>query len=407
MLRHKDIFKIAIKGLLLNKIRFFLSLLGIIIGIAGVVGIITIGEGKQKKVNEFVNRMGADTVIVNPTCIVDNKNIGSLKEADISFIKRACPSVLEISETSNACLEYPLEIGGTCYSGGAIGFGGGGVDPQFAKVAEIEIIKGRFINQLDVQERRRICVVEQSPTLVKQCKKNLKIGDYLTFGEERLKIIGFVKTKKIFVGEHDIINAYFPVSVAKEFIIKMGNDPAGDQTIYIQAISANKTKRLLKEVESAIKQRNSGRLPSNLKPYTYESLVEEGVKEVNRTTLIMFAIALIALIVGGIGIMNVMYISVMERIKEIGIRRAVGAKGVDIILQFLTEAVFLCLSGGIMGIIAGIFVAYYFMPFFDIPFVITWPPIVVGLLSASIVGIVSGLKPAIKASKLDPVEILR
>jgi putative ABC transport system permease protein len=151
----------------------------------------------------------------------------------------------------------------------------------------------------------------------------------------------------------------------------------------------------------------SGRIPSNLKPYIYENLVEEGLKEVKRTTLIMAGIALIALIVGGIGIMNVMYISVMERVKEIGIRRAVGAKEKDILLQFLTEALFLCLSGGIIGIFLGMFVAYYFMPFFDIPLVISLPPIMLGLLSAGIIGIIAGLKPAIKASKLDPVEILQ
>ncbi|MFH1896967.1 MAG: ABC transporter permease [Candidatus Desantisbacteria bacterium] len=429
MLIYKDIFKIAIRGLLLNKIRFILSLLGIIIGIAGVVGIITIGEGGKKKVNEFVNQRGADIVVIDPSCIKDDKDIGRLKERDISFIKRSCPSALEITEIfNNIGIEYPLESGEMVY------FDAKGVEPQFAKIAEVEVIRGRFISQAEVQERRRVCVIEQTSAIPIRCKRNLKIGDYLTYGgKERLKIIGFVKTKKICPIEHnDQLQAYWPISTAKEMLARDscnpdsnqyndqfqaywpipirdgdGDNPGNNQTVYLQSTSPKKTKQLLKEVEKAIKIRNSGRIPSNLQPYIYESLVEEGLKEVKRTTLIMFAIALIALIVGGIGIMNVMYISVMERIKEIGIRRAVGANGMDIILQFLTEAVFLCLSGGIMGIIAGIFVAYYFMPFFDIPFVITWPPIVVGLLSASIVGIVSGLKPAIKASKLDPVEILR
>lgn len=304
MLRHKDIFKIAMKGLLLNKVRFSLSLLGIVIGISGMVGIITIGEGKGKKVSEFVNRMGADIVVIDPGCRVDNTDIESLKERDISFIKKACPSALEISEICSIGLEYYLE------SGEMVGFSGGGVDPQFAMVAEIETIKGRFINQSDIRERRRVCVVEQAPTLAKQCKKNLKIGDYSAFGKERFKIIGFVKTKKIFrQEEYDIINAYCPISVAKELLVKMGSGPGGEQTIYLRAVSAKKTRQLLKEVESAIKQRMGGRIPSNLKPYIYESLVEEGVKEVKRTTLIMAGIALIALIVGGIGIMNVMYIT--------------------------------------------------------------------------------------------------
>ncbi len=251
----------------------------------------------------------------------------------------------------------------------------------------------------------RVCAYTCAPAM----QKNLEIGDYLAYGEERLKIVGFGKTKKIFSEEkeHDIISVYFPLSVAKEFIIKEGGDPVGNQTIYIRAVSAKKTKQLLKEVEKAIKQRMGGRMPSNLKPYIYENLVEEGLKEVKRTTLIMAGIALIALIVGGIGIMNVMYISVMERIKEIGIRRAVGAKERDIILQFLAEAVFLCLTGGIIGIILGLFTAYYFTPFFDIPFVISLSPIAIGLLSASIIGLFAGLKPAIKASKVDPVEILR
>ena len=121
----------------------------------------------------------------------------------------------------------------------------------------------------------------------------------------------------------------------------------------------------------------------------------------------MAAIALISLIVGGIGIMNVMYISVMERRKEIGIRRAVGAKEADIAWQFLTEALFLCLVGGLVGVLAGIFVAYFFIPFLDIPFVLSFFPIAIGLLLAGVVGVLSGLQPAIRASKIDPVEALQ
>ncbi len=175
MLKQKDIFKIAIKRLLLNKIRFFLSLLGIVIGISGMIGIIAIGEGKGKKVNEFVNRLGADIVIIDPACINDDKDIGSLREGDISFIKRICPSALGITETCRIGLEYHFEPGALAYEGGIVGFSGGGVDPQFAKVAEIEIIRGRFINQADVQKRRRVCVVEYAPILVhQQCKKTLR-----------------------------------------------------------------------------------------------------------------------------------------------------------------------------------------------------------------------------------------
>lgn len=227
-------------------------------------------------------------------------------------------------------------------------------------------------------------------------------------GTERLKIVGFVRTKKVISAEYAGAGnfAYLPLSTAEELAIREGR-PDYFKTVYLQAVSEKKTRQALKEIESALKQRNCGRLPSNLKPSTYENLVEEGIKEVKRTTVIMAAIALIALIVSGTGIMNVMYISVMERRKEIGIRRAVGAKERDIILQFLTEAIFLCGCGGIAGVLAGILLSYYFIPFFDIPFVLSFSPIVIGLLLAGVVGIVSGLQPAIKASKVDPVEALR
>ncbi|MEK7813842.1 MAG: ABC transporter permease [Candidatus Desantisbacteria bacterium] len=411
MLNCKDLFKIAKRGLFSNKVRFFLSLIGITIGIAGIVGIITIGEGKKKKVNEFVNRMGADIVTIEGYREADTiKDAGKpLSKSDIAFIKKRCPSIKEIAEISisGTGLEYYIEE--IENDENIVSFSEKGVDPTFARVSNIEIIKGRFISEADVRERRKVCAIELTSGIVTQCKRNLKIGDYLTYGPEKIKIIGFVKTKAIFRMLPDELLAYWPISTAEEIlIIKQGLIPESImQTICIQSISPKKTKQLLKEVENAIKQRNEGHIPSNLKPYIYESLVEEGLKEVNRTTLIMLAIALIALIVGGIGIMNVMYISVMERIKEIGIRRAVGAKEIDVILQFLTEALFLCLSGGIIGIFLGLFIAYYFMPFFDIPFVISLPPITAGLLSACIIGLFAGLKPAIKASKLDPVEILR
>ncbi|MBU1616098.1 ABC transporter permease [bacterium] len=403
MLNYKEILKIAKRGLLLNKVRFFLSLVGIIIGIAGVSGIVVIGEGKKVKAREFVNRLGADIVVIDPRNNGgDEKEIGSLKKGDISFLKKNCPSILAATEVCEIGLDYPLSSGNSVYLCGY------GVEPQLAKMAEIDIIRGRFINPVDLQERRKVCVIEQTPTIFQMCRGNIKIGDYMSYGgTERLKIVGFVRTKKIISAEYGPGEfAYLPLSTVKEITISQ-RWPAWMQTVYLQAVSVKKTKQSLKEIEYALKQRNFGRLPSNLKPSTYENLVEEGVKEVKRTTLIMAAIALISLIVGGIGIMNVMYISVMERRKEIGIRRAVGAKEADIAWQFLTEALFLCLVGGLVGVLAGIFVAYFFIPFLDIPFVLSFFPIAIGLLLAGVVGVLSGLQPAIRASKIDPVEALQ
>jgi putative ABC transport system permease protein len=402
MLNYKEILKIAKRGLLLNKVRFFLSLVGIIIGIAGVSGIVVIGEGKKVKAREFVNRLGADIVVIDPKIGGDEKEMGSLKKGDISFIKKNCPSVLAATEVCDISLDYPLSSGNSVYLCGY------GIEPQLARMAEIEVIRGRFINPTDLQERRRVCVIEQTPSIFQICRGKIKIGDYINYGgTERLKIVGFVRTKKIISAEYGPGEfAYLPLSVAKEIVIREGR-PDWMQIVYLQAVSVKKTKQSLKEIEYVLKQRNFGRLPSNIKPSTYENLVEEAVKEVKRTTLIMAAIALISLIVGGIGIINVMYISVMERKKEIGIRRAVGAKEADIAWQFLTESLFLCLVGGLVGVLTGIFVTYFFIPFLDIPFVLSFFPIVIGLLLASIVGVLSGLQPAIRASKIDPVEALR
>ena len=398
-MKFDKIIKSSVKCLILNPLRTFLSLLGIIIGIAGVVAVINLGESTKEKIKEFVSLMGSDTFridvsdLLNPAVEVAIKQPPSrrLTIEDFVMIKKLCPHVEEVCELLSVV--YPTKDENLMINAF-------GTLPNFANLAKIKLIKGRFINDTDIKYRRYVCVLEQSPLIIKIFGKIPSIGEILTFGTEKFELVGIVKREKLlFPGRETILETYVPYTTVIERIRNVYGE------IYVSVEKPQDVKIAMKEVDEILRSLFVGKQP--YKTFSHEVLLKESLKTVSTSTLLMTGIAILSLIVGSIGIMNVMFISVVERTREIGIRKSVGATKKDILVQFLLESTLICVIGGIIGILLGLAVTYYLTPILQIKFVISETGIVVGMLFSMFCGILSGTLPSIRASNLEPLEALR
>ncbi len=389
-----EVYRSGIENLLLNRLRSFLSLLGVIIGVGGMVAVVTVGDGGKEKIREFVKLMGTDTFRIESLEYITGKQTKSghirLSDEDFIAVKRYCPTVVEITEVIPLMLNAPNEN---------IIIEGSGVTPSYRQIGQVSIIEGRFINEVDIRERRYVCVVEDSALVIKTLGHKPKLGEFLIFGTDRFELVGISRRKKLIFERENVLELFVPQSVALE---KTG---AVMGEVYVQATSQRTVSRAMREVREILRSRYSGQEP--FQPITHSVLLKEGLKQINSSTMVMAGIAFLSLIVGGIGIMNVMLVTVKERTREIGVRKAVGATSKDILIQFILETSILCIIGGILGIAIGLLVSYYIVPFLDVPFTVSVRPLLVGFIFSVLVGVFSGTYPAVQASKLEPVEALR
>jgi putative ABC transport system permease protein len=303
-MKFDKIIKSSVKCLILTPLRTFLSLLGIIIGIAGVVAVINLGESTKEKIKEFVSLMGSDTFridvsdLLNPAVEVAIKQPPSrrLTIEDFVMIKKLCPHVEEVCELLSVV--YPTKDENLMINTF-------GTLPNFANLAKIKLIKGRFINDTDIQYRRYVCVLEQSPLIIKIFGKIPSIGEILTFGTEKFELVGIVKREKLlFPGRETILEAYVSYTTVIERIRNVYGE------IYVSVEKPQDVKIAMKEVDEILRSLFVGKQP--YKTFSHEVLLKESLKTVSTSTLLMTGIAILSLIVGSIGIMNVMFISVVE-----------------------------------------------------------------------------------------------
>lgn len=392
----------ALQSVKANKMRSFLTMLGIIIGISSVITIVSIGQGgKQAIVGEF-DDLGTNVINVNVKSTnndIEDRDYLTLKDAVL--IKEKIPEVTSVVPATGGMGQIKTDKD-TKFS--EID----GITHEFNKLMKVNMLAGRFLNEGDVQSARSVIVIDEI-TATKLFKKpenavGQKIKVTVEDNNTNLTVIGVAESASgsmaTMFGDNYPGLGYVPITISERVF------PDAKITFFsVMLENMDNSKEVATKIVHLLEQthRNEGKYAA-----------EEGFKQLemlenvlNIFTMVIGAIAGISLLVGGIGVMNIMLVSVTERTREIGIRKALGAKNKDIMLQFLTESLILCLIGGIIGMTLGISLGFLAGKAINIPLGVSPSIILIAFGFSSAVGIFFGLYPANKAAKLDPIEALR
>ncbi|MGB3795749.1 MAG: ABC transporter permease [Alteraurantiacibacter sp.] len=392
-------FLLAIREIRRHLLRSFLTTLGIIIGVAAVITMVTLGRGFTADIQEEVSGLGSDVFIIFPTQVAPNTAPPPFNAADIRAVEN------QIAGVENAA---------GAVSASAVAFHNGqdwatnvdGADTEFFKAQSIEIAEGRGFNEQEEARGESVCIV--GPKIVEEIfVEDQVIGEEMRLGNVSCQVIGVIEERSNSVGNGDANDVVFmPLkTVQRRFIGNADNvqyfvvkyDPTySTATIQQQLIDLLRERRIIQEGED-----NNFNIVDTAE-------ISDTVNNITGTlTLFVTIIAAISLLVGGIGIMNIMLVSVTERTREIGIRLAIGALAREVRLQFLTEAVVLCCFGGLIGILLALGLSILLTGLFTLPFI--FDPLVNSLsfVFSAIMGVAFGYYPAHRASKLDPIDALR
>ncbi|MBN1303320.1 MAG: ABC transporter permease [Anaerolineales bacterium] len=400
--------RIAWEAIAKNKIRSFLTMLGIIIGVAAVIIMVGISAGTEAAIQEQITSLGSNLVFVQSSFTRgrpgQGPQSGGLVFDDSTAIQDEVEGVTAVvveqysSETvrvGDVTLEE-VEILGTTTG--------------FPSVRDIDIAEGRYFYDLEIERKQKVAVLGSS--LAKELFNNESpIGKYITVGSTKLTVIGVLKEKGM-VGNTDYDSrVYLPISVVfQKFTPSFFARIMGDSVrmIYVELDEDANLDSVITQIELLLAKRHG----VSLEEADFTVTTQQDIIETQESTTAAFRsllawVAGVSLIVGGIGIMNIMLVSVTERTREIGIRQAVGATPNDIRIQFLTEALLLSIVGGLIGIVLGVGGAYIFSAFSGMRTVIMVHSILLAFGSAAIVGAFFGYYPANQAAQLDPIDALR
>ncbi|MGD9678457.1 MAG: ABC transporter permease [Vulcanibacillus sp.] len=380
--------RIAWSGIRGNKIRSLLTILGVIIGVAAVISLIAVGQGVTQDITGDLEDLGTNLIFVNGMRnlggVLESDDVEALKEYE--SIARVAPS---ISET-----ETTIKWGNTSTTANVEG-----TNQDYTEVRNFQVVDGRFITEEDVDKRKKVAVIGQS-VVIDLFGTTSPIGETITIDGQRFSIVGVMEPKGEVLGQNLDENIFIPVSSAERLF---GTTKL--KTIYVQAQSTEGANVAVTDITNFYTSKFG---KSDLIKVTSQDQLIGTMDSMTQTlTLMLGAIAGISLLVGGIGIMNIMLVSVTERTREIGIRKALGARRKDILSQFLVESVILSISGGIIGIILGIVVAKVVSTTLGWGTLISFWSILLAFSFSVFVGVFFGIYPAMKASKLHPIEALR
>ncbi|MGK7947345.1 MAG: ABC transporter permease [Xenococcaceae cyanobacterium] len=394
----------AVSTLLNNKLRSSLTMLGIIIGNASVVALIGIGDGAQKLATEQFNRLGPNNLFVVAGSKQARRNAFDIPKTlvlqDAEAIAKQVPTVSNVAPEINRreLITYWNKDTSTMVIG---------TTSESQTVRRLTLARGRFLNDTDIQRSNKVVVLGSEVADNLFDNQNV-LGEKLRIKNLSFKIIGIMKKKGSFFGTNQDDAVFIPISVMSSQIIGK-TSPYGVELslINIAAKDENSVDAAKFQIENLLRMRHQ---IINEDDFTVETPTQ--VLEIFNTVstglkLMLAAIASISLIVGGIGVMNIMLVSVIERTQEIGLRKAVGAKNIDILTQFLIEAIILSITGGIVGILIGggcLTVIDIFSPLSPS---ISAFSVLISLSFSGSIGLIFGVIPAQKAAKLDPIVALR
>ena len=400
-----NLFKIAFRALINNKMRAFLTMLGIIIGVASVITMIAIGQGSKVSIQKQLSEMGSNMIMIHPGgdrrggVRRDPSEMQTLKLSDYETLRDECTFVAGISP--NVTSSGQLIAGNNNYPSS---FTGVGLD--YLEIRQLTVESGEMFTETDIRTSSKVCVIGKTIADNLFPDGSDPIGKIIRFNKVPFRVIGVLKSKgynSMGMDQDDIVLAPYSTVMKRLLAVQYL------EGIFASALTEDMTENAIDEI-TTILRRTHKLLPTDEDDFTIRSQ-QELSNMLNTTTdmltILLACIAGISLIVGGIGIMNIMYVSVTERTREIGLRMSVGARGVDILAQFLIESILISITGGLIGVMLGCGASI------AVKFIAQWPiyiqpwSIILSFGVCTFTGVFFGWYPAKKAAALDPIDAIR
>lgn len=410
-MNYQNLFKIAIRAIAANKMRSFLTALGIIIGIAAVITMLAIGQGSKASIKANIAEMGSNMIMIHPGADMrggvrqDASSMETLKQTDYEAIKDECNYISAISPSVSSNGQW---INGNNNTQSSIY----GVNQDYLTIRQLKIADGEMFTDSDIKTAAKVCVLGQTVVDYLFPDGSDPIGRVVRFNSIPFRVIGVLKKKgynSMGMDQDDLVLAPYTTVMKRIFaqtylseivcsaITEEASEPAQDQITQI----LRRTHKLKDATDTTEGDDDDFNIRSQ------EEISSMMNSTMSTITILLGSVAGISLIVGGIGIMNIMYVSVTERTREIGLRMSVGARGIDILNQFLIEAILLSVTGGIIGVILGVSISVSLQQFAHVATQIEPWSIIMSFAVCTFTGVFFGWYPAKKAARLDPIEAIR
>lgn len=410
-MNYQNLFKIALRAIAANKMRSFLTALGIIIGIAAVITMLAIGQGSKASIKANIAEMGSNMIMISPGADMrggvrqDASSMETLKQADYQSIKEDCNYISAISPTVNSSGQW---IYGNNNTQSSIY----GVNQDYLSIRQLKVADGEMFTDTDIKAAAKVCILGQTVVDYLFPDGSDPIGKVVRFNSIPFRVVGVLQKKgynSMGMDQDDLVLAPYTTVMKRilaqtylsgivcSAITEEASQPAQDQISEI----LRRNHKLKDATETTEADEDDFNIRSQ------EEISSMMNSTMSTITILLGSVAGISLLVGGIGIMNIMYVSVTERTREIGLRMSVGARGIDILNQFLIEAILLSVTGGIIGVILGVSLSLSLNAFLHIATQIEPWSIIMSFAVCTFTGVFFGWYPAKKAARLDPIEAIR
>ena len=410
-MNYQNLLKIALRAIAANKMRSFLTALGIIIGIAAVITMLAIGQGSKASIKANIAEMGSNMIMISPGADMrggvrqDASSMETLKQADYQSIKEDCNYISAISPTVNSSGQW---IYGNNNTQSSIY----GVNQDYLSIRQLKVADGEMFTDTDIKAAAKVCILGQTVVDYLFPDGSDPIGKVVRFNSIPFRVVGVLQKKgynSMGMDQDDLVLAPYTTVMKRilaqtylggivcSAITEKASQPAQDQISEI----LRRNHKLKDATETTEADEDDFNICSQ------EEISSMMNSTMSTIIILLGSVAGISLLVGGIGIMNIMYVSVTERTREIGLRMSVGARGIDILNQFLIEAILLSVTGGIIGVILGVSLSLSQNAFLHIATQIEPWSIIMSFAVCTFTGVFFGWYPAKKAARLDPIEAIR
>lgn len=404
-MNYANLFKIAIRALSNNKFRTFLTMLGIIIGVASVITMLAIGQGSKRSIQQQISEMGSNMIMISPGgdrkggVRMDPSSMQTLKLEDYEAIKKEVNKVAAISPSVSATGQF---INGNNNTPSQLS----GVGIEYLTIRQLQVKDGDMFSEQDIKSAAKVCVIGKTVADNLFTDGADPIDKVIRFNSIPFRIVGVLKSKgynSMGKDQDDIVLAPYTT------VMKRVQAVTYLQQIVCSAVTEDQTEDAIEDITETLRANhklNDGD-EDNFTIRSQQELSSMMSSTTNMMTILLACIASISLLVGGIGIMNIMYVSVTERTREIGLRMSVGARGMDILSQFLIEAIIISVTGGLIGVLLGVICTVLVNVIASWPVYIQPWSVLLSFGVCTLTGIFFGWYPARKASSLNPIDAIR
>lgn len=405
-MNYSNLFKIAMRAIAANKLRSFLTMLGIIIGVASVIAMMAIGQGSKKSIQANIAEMGSNMIMIRPGqdkgpggAQQDASDMQTLKLKDYEALEEQAKYLSAISPSVNSSGQF---INGNNNTPSTIY----GISPDYMQIRQQKVKDGEMFTDEEVRSSAKVCVIGKTVADNLFTNGEDPVGKVIRFNKIPFRVVGVLESKgynSFGMDQDDVVLA--PYTTVMKRILSV----TYLQGINASAVTEDMTDLAIEDITSILRENHKLKATDddNFTIRSQQEMAEMMNSTSDTMTVLLLVVACISLVVGGIGIMNIMYVSVTERTKEIGLRMSVGARGIDILNQFLIESVLLSVTGGLIGVIVGIGAAVGINVFAHWPIQIQPWSVLLSFAVCSATGIFFGWYPAKKAASLDPIEAIR